>query len=214
MTWDHSLTEHRIAAQPARTGKGHGAPHEGGWTDARVEQLKKLCEERLSASQIAGIMGGGLTRNGVIGKIHRLKLNGTRPKPAPRPALPKAQKRLDRLADAPRPRKRSANDAIFVPGEPLPPDTSGIGPDAWLRLPGAGEPIPLLALREGTEHRPGTCRWPLGDPLEPGFGFCGCQAMPGKPYCEAHSRRALMFERARGRLAELRLKDLPTEGRG
>src|SRR5258706_12598398 len=57
------------------------------WTDDRVEQLKKLWDSGLSASQIAAELGN-VTRNAVIGKVHRLCLSGrpksTRP-PAPRP---------------------------------------------------------------------------------------------------------------------------------
>src|SRR6476660_8895926 len=45
------------------------------WTDERVELLKKLWAEGLSASQIAGRLGG-VTRNAVIGKVHRLGLSG------------------------------------------------------------------------------------------------------------------------------------------
>ncbi len=52
-----------------------------GWTEERVELLKKLWLEGLSASQIAGVLGEGVTRNAVIGKVHRLKLSG-RAKPA------------------------------------------------------------------------------------------------------------------------------------
>src|SRR5690349_18971237 len=52
-----------------------------GWTEERVELLKKLWLEGLSASQIAGVLGEGVTRNAVIGKVHRLKLTG-RAKPA------------------------------------------------------------------------------------------------------------------------------------
>jgi GcrA cell cycle regulator len=46
-----------------------------GWTDERVERLKKLWADGLSASQIAGELGG-ITRNAVIGKVHRLGLSG------------------------------------------------------------------------------------------------------------------------------------------
>ena len=46
------------------------------WTDERVELLKKLWTEGLSASQIAGRLGSGVTRNAVIGKVHRLNLSG------------------------------------------------------------------------------------------------------------------------------------------
>ena len=48
------------------------------WTDERVEQLKKLWSEGLSASQIAKQLGG-VTRNAVIGKVHRLAGTKTRP---------------------------------------------------------------------------------------------------------------------------------------
>ena len=68
-----------------------------GWTDERVELLKKLWQDGLSASQIAKQLGG-VTRNAVIGKVHRLGLSGraTPSKPArttfkaPRPARPVA----------------------------------------------------------------------------------------------------------------------------
>ena len=49
-----------------------------GWTEERVELLKKLWMEGLSASQIAGVLGEGVTRNAVIGKVHRLKLSRPR----------------------------------------------------------------------------------------------------------------------------------------
>src|SRR6186713_2052734 len=57
------------------------------WTDERVEQLKKLWADGLSASQIASQLGG-VTRNAVIGKVHRLNLSG-RAKPASNAARPR-----------------------------------------------------------------------------------------------------------------------------
>src|SRR4051795_7024894 len=44
------------------------------WTDERVELLRKLWSDGLSASQIAAQLGG-VSRNAVIGKVHRLKLS-------------------------------------------------------------------------------------------------------------------------------------------
>src|ERR1043165_7469683 len=67
-----------------------------GWTEERVELLKKLWLEGLSASQIAGVLGEGVTRNAVIGKVHRLKLSG-RAKPA---------SSTPRVRSAPRPARR------------------------------------------------------------------------------------------------------------
>ena len=48
----------------------------GSWTEDRVELLGRLWGEGLSASQIAAALGGGVTRNAVIGKVHRLGLAG------------------------------------------------------------------------------------------------------------------------------------------
>ena len=52
------------------------APEKGIWSEDRVETLKKLWEQGLSASQIATQLGMGVTRNAVIGKVHRLGLSG------------------------------------------------------------------------------------------------------------------------------------------
>ncbi len=49
-----------------------------GWTEERVEKLKELWAEGLSASEIARVLGG-VTRNAVIGKVHRLRLAGRAP---------------------------------------------------------------------------------------------------------------------------------------
>ena len=64
------------------------------WSDDRVEKLKRLWADGLSASQIAAQLGGGVSRNAVIGKVHRLNLPGrakaggstSAPRPAKRPA--------------------------------------------------------------------------------------------------------------------------------
>src|SRR3954453_15613541 len=59
------------------------------WTDERVERLKKLWSDGLSASQIAAELGGGVTRNAVIGKVHRLGLSGRGKGQAPAPPPPR-----------------------------------------------------------------------------------------------------------------------------
>src|SRR5262245_23827496 len=70
------------------------------WTDERVETLKKLWTEGLSASQIAAELGG-VTRNAVIGKVHRLGLAGRAKSPsstAPRPRKPRSHSQMLRIA--------------------------------------------------------------------------------------------------------------------
>jgi GcrA cell cycle regulator len=61
------------------------------WTDERVELLKRLWNQGLSASQIAGELAGGVTRNAVIGKVHRLGLSGRAKSTAPAAARPRAR---------------------------------------------------------------------------------------------------------------------------
>ena len=66
------------------------------WTDERVELLRKLWQDGLSASQIAGELGNGITRNAVIGKVHRLGMSGRVKPPSAATALPRAPKPFSR----------------------------------------------------------------------------------------------------------------------
>lgn len=59
-------------------------------------------------------------------------------------------------------------------------------------LHSVGEYEAGLKLKSILELTDDTCRWPIGDPLEPGFGFCGCQTREGKSYCEDHYQRSRM----------------------
>lgn len=171
-----------------------------GWTDERVETLKKLWMEGLSASQIAGALGEGVTRNAVIGKVHRLKLsarakpaNSTpRPRPAARPAPRRvaspsagigamASSNAAKLrAAAPRPQTMGATALAQSPEMET---ELYVAPAAELFIP-EDKRLNLLQL---TEH---TCKWPIGDPLSKDFYFCGQHSLDTGPYCEFHSRRA------------------------
>ena len=76
----------------------------GAWTDERVEQLKKLWSDGLSASQIAAELGN-VTRNAVIGKVHRLGLSGrAAPSKPARPAFkaPRQARPVTAAPSAPR----------------------------------------------------------------------------------------------------------------
>jgi GcrA cell cycle regulator len=182
------------------------------WNDERVEALKKLWADGLSASQIAGRLGG-VTRNAVIGKVHRLGLSnrvggkededeGTpaaapaaaaKPEPSPRPERAPAPR-----AEAPRPAAPAAaapassnvtplpmRKAIIPAGQPLPPQPSlnEISPEALASVREVEKRARKLTLMELTER---TCKWPIGDPATEDFWFCGLPSLPGKPYCEAH----------------------------
>ena len=175
------------------------------WTDERVALLKKLWMEGLSASQIAAELSGGVTRNAVIGKVHRLKLSA-RAKPAsvapraktPRPSAPRrpsapssGTSRGTASAAASAVSQRRSHSAPTMGATALKIETDyeteqvveTTAKVAELFIP-VEERISLLQLTEKT------CKWPIGDPLTPDFYFCGQHSNEGKPYCEFHSRRA------------------------
>lgn len=166
------------------------------WTDERVELLGKLWSEGLSASQIAALLGGGVTRNAVIGKVHRLGLSGRAKSgqpAAPRPPKPRAPSAPSPVS-VQRPRviaaqvEARATIAAFVAPVPTPFPTP-----AEIDIP-VSERVSILDLRETM------CRWPLGDPQKPGFGFCGGRTTTGLPYCAVHCRVAYQPANERKRL--------------
>ncbi|UXU80988.1 GcrA cell cycle regulator [Paracoccus sp. SMMA_5_TC] len=161
------------------------------WTDERVETLKRMWAEGQSASQIAKELGG-VTRNAVIGKVHRLGLSN-RNEDAPEEVAPAPEAPAKAApADAPQPAAPAApaapafNRRSIVPaGQPLPPQPSAneISPEALASVREVEKRARKLTLMELTER---TCKWPIGDPATDKFWFCGLPSMPGKPYCEAH----------------------------
>jgi GcrA cell cycle regulator len=170
--------------------------------------------EGQSASQIAKELGG-VTRNAVIGKVHRLGLSNraggkededegvaappqaahparpepaaARPDPAPRPeaARPAAPAAPAAAAPVSNVTQLPVRKPIIPAGQPLPPQ------------PSLNEisPEALASVREVEkrarkltlmELTERTCKWPIGDPATDDFWFCGLPSLPGKPYCEAH----------------------------
>ena len=175
------------------------------WTDERVETLKKMWGEGQSASQIAKELGG-VTRNAVIGKVHRLGLSnrvGGAPEPvkakpadpapksearpaAAKPARTEAKPAPQRPAPAPAaPQSSPGRKPIIPAGQPLPPQPSAgeISPEALASVREVEKKARKISLMELTER---TCKWPIGDPATEDFWFCGLATQQGKPYCEAH----------------------------
>ena len=170
------------------------------WTDERVETLKTMWSEGKSASQIAKELGG-VTRNAVIGKVHRLGLSnrvggpdqvdevgGAEPvveevvetAPEVAPAAPQPQVRaVPPKEPAPVPARPK------TPGQPQPPQppNAEISPEALANLAEVAKRARRLSLMQLSER---TCKWPVGDPATDDFWFCGLPAVAGKPYCETH----------------------------
>lgn len=153
------------------------------WTDDRVELLKKLWAEGLSASQIAGQLGG-VTRNAVIGKVHRLGLSGRAT--TSRVKSTRARKnKAGRTNAAPRLGLFSnSNSALRTLSSP---DGSKEEPFrsqyVELVIP-EDERVDLVDLKENQ------CRWPIGDPQDKNFHFCGKPKSECGPYCEYHAQIA------------------------
>jgi GcrA cell cycle regulator len=166
-----------------------------GWTDDRVTLLKKLWTDGLSASQIAKQLGG-VTRNAVIGKVHRLGLAGraapsrpvkriTTPIVRVRPVLVASQ--ASEEVDAPQ-----APAAAFAPPPELVAAIAAVkASKPKLKPVREGEIIGVLQLG------PNMCKWPIGDPGDSDFGFCGSQCSSAAVYCEEHA--AIAFQPAMSR---------------
>ncbi len=154
-----------------------------GWTDERVDVLKKLWLDGLSASQIAKQLGG-VTRNAVIGKVHRLGLSGraapsqpARPVfKAPRPARP-----VSTTPSAPRRMAEPAQPAAA----PVAATSSSIPAPPQVPVLRVEEPGSATVLTLGAHM----CKWPIGDPSTDSFTFCGRRASES-PYCVEHARVA------------------------
>ncbi len=163
-----------------------------GWTEERVAELKKLWAEGHSASQIAKRLGN-VTRNAVIGKVHRLGLSGratpSRPvKRPPRLARPKPQHVARQASGA----TGSANVPATTDTPPAPVIREvNVEPQ---RLPN-GDMVTVMTVKDSM------CKWPVGDPADPAFGFCGHATHDGAPYCTEHARLAFQPARKRERKA-------------
>ena len=174
------------------------------WTDDRVEILKKLWVEGQSASQIAKELGG-VTRNAVIGKVHRLGLSNRATSSSSSKSDTKSKTSVKSMSNTkkvsnktstskvtsanspaePRSNVTSLRRQIIPAGQPLPPQPSAneISPEALARVNEIEKKAKKISLLELTER---TCKWPVGDPATEEFWFCGLPSQAGKPYCEAH----------------------------
>jgi GcrA cell cycle regulator len=155
------------------------------WTDERIALLKRMWKEGKSAADIAKALAKGVTRNAVIGKAHRMGLSG-RPSPIKKP--PSAPKK-----EAPRKEVLKAAPATKKAAPPV--TVSGVKHNPLLREVAEPrkfekEPIPPgggVALIDLTERM---CKWPIGDPREDDFTFCGRNIRQGTPYCPDHAGMA------------------------
>jgi GcrA cell cycle regulator len=138
------------------------------WTTERIALLKDRVDAGLTCGQIAREIG--VSRNAVIGKVHRLGLSRFKKARAAEPGRTAAPK-MTRPRTAPRHRIAPA----------LPRARQQCLPEPAIDL---AKRCSLLELQQG--H----CRWPISEPGAEDFGFCGHQRADGLPYCAAHARMA------------------------
>lgn len=131
-----------------------------GWSEARTQRAVKLWAEGYSASQISKELGG-VSRNAVIGKIHRMGLARKTPRPP-------------KIARARPPRRAKAYAAPLQQAQPVAPEP--LAPTLQVSL---------------DQLNAFTCRWPIGDPQEADFSFCGRTCSAAETYCPGH--RALAY---------------------
>jgi GcrA cell cycle regulator len=167
------------------------------WTDERVEHLKKMWLEGLSASQIASELANGITRNAVIGKVHRLGLSGRVKSPAAAQARPRAKTRPEDEAPAPAAPISHGNLALAAEIRPVvAPAPRSTSEEVVVPI---SQRVSIMELRESM------CRWPLGDPTTAEFRYCGSKNQVGVgPYCAYHARIAYQPAQDRRRDRERR----------
>ena len=151
-----------------------------GWTDEQVEELKRLWDKGLTTGEIGKALG--VSKNAVVGKAHRLGLNG-RPSPI----------------------RRGEDDATAVPDRKSTPlamtvvdtflSTTAV-PTEKESAPAKKKTAKTAAVKKSEEKQKiftvndltsSSCRWPIGDPKDEDFHFCGKEALPDKPYCAEHA---------------------------
>jgi GcrA cell cycle regulator len=170
------------------------------WTDERVELLRKLWSDGLSASQVAAELGPGITRNAVIGKIHRLGLaERAKTAAAPRPRAAKAARPQGAtVASAPRSGGHVVHGNVALAFATQAVVVARVAPEEEVVIP-MSERVTLMELRESM------CRWPMGDPTTPEFRFCGAHSPIGSgPYCSHHARVAYQPAQDRRRNRDLK----------
>ena len=125
------------------------------WTHERIEHLKKLWEAGHTASNIATELGG-ITRNAVIGKAHRLGLSG-------------------RMKS-----KSKVSSVSIVRRKKMPANRNSKIIELTTSVSEPMNPISFAGIKDGL------CRWPLGEPEDLDFKFCGRSSNDGVVYCDEH----------------------------
>lgn len=152
------------------------------WTEQMVEDLKKMWHEGLTTGEIGKRLG--VSKNSIVGKVHRLQLSG-RPSPikkkdeaAPEKTMPEKTAKKEEKAAPAKPKEEK---------KPEPAKEEKFEPIAKMSLKSNFPHSGKTSLTDLDNH---TCRWPIGDPKDENFHFCGRKVKIGQTYCEEHANIA------------------------
>ncbi|MBP5352870.1 MAG: global cell cycle regulator GcrA-like protein [Alphaproteobacteria bacterium] len=146
-----------------------------GWTNEQVEQLRQMWVEGLTANEIAKRLG--VTKNAIVGKVHRLCLKA-------RPSPIKNKNAKDEAAEVAATEEENVETATAVETVEIVAEEDVVckPQPAAVRVHNGN-----VKLTELDSH---TCRWPIGDPRDDDFCFCGKKVRAGQTYCDEHSAMA------------------------
>lgn len=147
------------------------------WTDEMVEGLKKMWKQGLTTNEIAKNLG--VSKNSIVGKVHRLNLTA-RPSP------------IKKKEEATNAKSASAAIAPEIPAPTAKPlkKAATVSVNADAKPAGFEKTSGSSACLKLTELDNHTCRWPIGDPRDDNFCFCGKKIRSGQTYCEEHAAMA------------------------
>lgn len=161
------------------------------WTDEMVEDLKKMWHEGLTTGEIGKRLG--VSKNSIVGKVHRLSLSG-RPSPIKKKDDTESNKKVSETVE-----KEAPVKAVKTPKEEktAPKIKAEKHSEAHSEKEEKVEAVNPLDRFEQYHSRNKkamltdldnhTCRWPLGDPKDENFHFCGKKVKIGQTYCDEHS---------------------------
>ncbi len=158
------------------------------WTDEMVNQLREMWKEGLTTGEIGKRLG--VSKNSIVGKVHRLGLSG-RPSPIKKkednnstttPAQPVAE--VEKKTTTKEKTEKKVTKTQVAPKEEKEEVVETIKPQ---ELNKSKHHHGKTMLTDLDNH---TCRWPIGDPKDENFHFCGKKVRLGQTYCDEHANIA------------------------
>ena len=149
------------------------------WTEKMVEDLKIMWKQGLTTGEIGKRLG--VSKNSIVGKVHRLQLDA---RPSPIKKKEEEPQVTEEIQVKDTPAKNKTDKKVSEPESKAPEKTAPIiAPVAAVEKKNNG----YVRLTDLDNH---TCRWPIGDPKDENFHFCGKKVRIGQTYCEEHAALA------------------------